>query len=354
MNSFVIKRLIPVLLGCLVSTGAQAVSDNSDIVDWQPSLMVNNPESVALLDLVRHDERLVAIGERGVIIISDDQGDSWQQADVPVDVSLTAIEFVNGNTGWAVGHRGVLLKTSDGGRSWQLKYDGADFARLAMEGFEQSGIDDPYRKQSYDYLVQDGADKPLLDVLFLNPSEGYVIGSYGLAFRTTDGGNSWNSVMEEIDNPSKFHLNAMVETEDHLLIVGEMGGVYRSEKSRPDFQLVENIPYEGSYFVAESLGDEQVVIGGLQGHVFIYDLVGNDWTELKVPELENGITHLTHVGDGIVWIGALDGLMVRYDTTAPAYELVNKGTPMLTAILDLPDEKLGITSLNGYIEADYQ
>ncbi|MCC4284842.1 YCF48-related protein [Marinobacter salarius] len=358
MKSVSEKSLYRAVFGLIISvltiTGAQAGLGSSNSVDWRPSLMVKSPENVALLDLVRHDGRLIALGERGVIILSEDEGQSWTQADVPVDVSLTAIEFVDENTGWAVGHRGVLLKSTNGGRSWQFQRDGAYFAKLAMKSFEQSGIDDPYRKQSYEYLVQDGADKPLLDVRFLNPDEGYVIGSYGLAFRTTDGGISWHSVMERIDNPSKFHLNTIVETEEHLLIVGEMGGVYLSDKARPDFRLVEDIPYEGSYFVAETISGERVVIGGLQGHVFIYDLTSDEWTEVTIPEVENGITHLTHAGNGIVWIASLDGLIARYDIHSRTYELMNQVAPMLTAILELPGNTLGLTSLHGYTEATYR
>lgn len=358
MKSVSAKKSLRAVFGFVISvmtiTGVQAGLDSSNNIDWRPSLMVKKPENVALLDLVRHEGRLIAIGERGVIILSEDGGHSWAQADVPVDVSLTAIDFLDENTGWAVGHRGVLLKTVDGGRTWQLQLDGADFATLAMESFQESGIDDPYRKQSYEYLVQDGADKPLLDVLFLNAVEGYVIGSYGLAFRTTDGGNSWHSVMEQIDNPSKFHLNAIVETKEHLLMVGEMGGVYLSNKARPNFTLVEGIPYEGSYFVAEAISGERVAIGGLQGQIFIHDLNSDEWTEVTIPEIENGITHLTHAGNGIVWIASLDGLIARYDVHSRTYELMNQVTPMLTAILELPDNALGLTSLHGYTEATFR
>ena len=43
--------------------------------------------------------RLVAAGERGIVLLSDDGGASWRQARVPVSVSLTALQFVDGRTG---------------------------------------------------------------------------------------------------------------------------------------------------------------------------------------------------------------------------------------------------------------
>ncbi len=54
-------------------------------------------------------------GERGIVLLSDDAGVSWRQAKVPVSVSLTAVQFVDAEQGWAVGHLGVVLHTQDGG-----------------------------------------------------------------------------------------------------------------------------------------------------------------------------------------------------------------------------------------------
>ncbi|WP_430515935.1 WD40/YVTN/BNR-like repeat-containing protein, partial [Pseudomonas fluorescens] len=48
-----------------------------------------------LLAVTRAGERLVAVGERGIVLLSDDSGVSWRQAKVPVSVSLTAVQFVD-------------------------------------------------------------------------------------------------------------------------------------------------------------------------------------------------------------------------------------------------------------------
>ena len=46
---------------------------------------------VVFLGLAGVGERVVAVGERGVVIYSDDAGESWTQADVPVRATLTAV-----------------------------------------------------------------------------------------------------------------------------------------------------------------------------------------------------------------------------------------------------------------------
>ena len=53
--------------------------------------------------------RLVAVGERGLAIHSDDDGQSWAQAEVPVGCTLTALRFADERRGWATGNLGVVL-----------------------------------------------------------------------------------------------------------------------------------------------------------------------------------------------------------------------------------------------------
>ena len=72
-----------------------------------------------LIDIARAGERLVAVGERGHVLYSDDSGQRWIQAPVPVSVMLTAVWFLDAQHGWAVGHDGMIIATDDGGASWR-------------------------------------------------------------------------------------------------------------------------------------------------------------------------------------------------------------------------------------------
>ena len=86
-----------------------------------------NPSSMTtkalILDVAEIGDRLVAVGEFGHIIYSDDRGESWVQAqNVPTRNTITAITFLDDKTGFAVGHDATILKTEDGGESWTLKY----------------------------------------------------------------------------------------------------------------------------------------------------------------------------------------------------------------------------------------
>jgi photosystem II stability/assembly factor-like uncharacterized protein len=83
-----------------------------------------------MLHAARAGKRLVAVGEYGIVIVSDDSGQSWRQAgSVPTRTTLTSVYFVDERQGWAVGHGGVVLASEDGGDTWVRqagKTDGAD------------------------------------------------------------------------------------------------------------------------------------------------------------------------------------------------------------------------------------
>ena len=74
--------------------------------------------------LARAGQRIVAVGQRGHVLYSDDAGKHWQQADVPVSSDLVAVSFPDATHGWAVGHDGVVLHSADAGRSWTRQLDG--------------------------------------------------------------------------------------------------------------------------------------------------------------------------------------------------------------------------------------
>jgi photosystem II stability/assembly factor-like uncharacterized protein len=56
------------------------------------------------LSVTRAGKRLVSVGERGLVLLSDDDGRSWRQArQVPVSVALTQVRFVSDSSAgrWA-------------------------------------------------------------------------------------------------------------------------------------------------------------------------------------------------------------------------------------------------------------
>ena len=64
-----------------------------------------------LLDVASAGSRLVAVGEFGHVLLSDDKGTSWRQAaSVPTRNTLVGVTFLDNQTGYAVGHAATILK----------------------------------------------------------------------------------------------------------------------------------------------------------------------------------------------------------------------------------------------------
>ena len=119
------------------SAGAAAYVDVLDLPAKPSALARQSP----LLDLAQAGKRLVAVGQRGHILYSDDDGRHWQQAGVPVSVDLTAVAFPSPEQGWAVGGDGVVLHSADGGASWQKQLDGRQInALLERSAAEPDGF----------------------------------------------------------------------------------------------------------------------------------------------------------------------------------------------------------------------
>ncbi|MHC8344200.1 YCF48-related protein [Pseudomonas sp. RT6P73] len=266
-----------------------------DVLD-QPAkasaLAVRSP----LLGVARAGERLVAVGQRGHILYSDDGGKDWQQAAVPVSADLNAVSFPSATQGWAVGNDGVVLHSSDAGETWTRQLDGRQIGALLVEHYGALARAEPANEQwealaaDGQRLVEEGADKPLLDVWFANEKTGYVVGAFNLILRTDDGGHHWTPFQDRTDNPQGLHLNAIASTGDALYIVGEQGLLLKWDDPGQRFVALDS-PYQGSFFGAIGRPGE-VLVYGLRGHVFRSLDGGSSWTPLKTG-LQVSITTAT-------------------------------------------------------------
>ena len=208
-------------------------------------------ESV-LLDVTRVGDRLVAVGERGHVVWSDD-GQKWQQAEnVPTRSTLTTV-FALGERLWAAGHDAVILTSGDHGRTW------------TREHFDPEG------------------EQAVMDLHFTDEQNGVAIGSYGLYLVTSDGGATWEAGV--VDEENEYHLNAMVRFPDGVrLIAGEAGYSYRSLDDGVSWQPLE-LPYDGSMWGAIITSRGCVVFYGLRGHVMQSCDAGENWVELESGSL---------------------------------------------------------------------
>ncbi len=264
-----------------------------------------------LSGLARAGRRLVAVGQRGHVLSSDDAGKTWAQAEVPVSSDLVAVQFPTAERGWAVGHDGVILASTDAGRRWTRQFDGRS-------------------------LGAQGAENPLLDVWFDDASNGFAVGAFGTLLRTADGGAHWASVADSADNPKGLHLYAVRRVGGSLYLAGEQGLLLRHDGTR--FTAVAT-PYAGTLFGV--LGNERVLlVHGLRGKLLRSTDQGRHWQEVPTG-LSVGLTASTTdergrfivaSQAGHVLVGSDDGAAfapLKIERPAPAAAVASSGAGTL-------------------------
>jgi len=111
------------LLGSLLLAIAAAAAPLCQAADAGPgglseraAVIMPGAKDAMMLSATRAGDRLVAVGDHGVVLLSDDDGKNFRQAHaVPTRATLTGVTFIDAREGWACGHWGVVLHTTDGG-----------------------------------------------------------------------------------------------------------------------------------------------------------------------------------------------------------------------------------------------
>jgi len=313
-----------------------------------PAMIVAHPAQAVLLGVARAGSRLVAVGEHGLVLLSDDDGRGWRQAPTPVGVTLTAVTFPSSRTGWAVGHRGVILHSADGGESWSRQLDGAQFAAQAQRQAAlnmAAGASSPGRALAdADLLVRDGADKAFLAVDFTDDRHGLAVGAYGLCARTGDGGEHWVSCMTQLPNPKAAHLYAIARSGSVTWIAGEQGLLLRSAGDEPFLPVP--VSYGGTFFCLGIAGNGDVLLGGLRGNAFASTDGGSVFKRLDVGRV--GSCAAMRSADGRLLAADDLGQISRYDPALHALSVL-PGPPQapLSDFISLPRGELLTVGVRG-------
>ncbi|MDO9599314.1 MAG: YCF48-related protein [Azoarcus sp.] len=266
------------------------------------------------LALARVGERVVAVGVRGNVLLSDDFGRNWRQArTVPVSVALTDVHFVGSDRGWAVGHSGVILHSADGGDSWTRQLDGRQAAAIVLdEASARLAGGDPGAARAVrdaQRMVEEGPDKPFLGVHFADDQRGYAVGAYGLALVTEDGGATWHSLAGRIPNARGNHLYQVQVRGRDILIAGEQGVLFRSQDGGESFAAIPT-PYAGTYFGVVVIDADTMLAYGLRGNAWRSHDGGQSWVQVPIDQ-EITLTAGRLLSDGSVVLADESGRLLR-------------------------------------------
>lgn len=332
-----IKRLYSVGLLCLLTLS-------------QGVLAVGLGEvSTYLTAASRAGDRLVTVGERGTVLLSDDNGKSWKNVDSGVENTLTEVGFLNDKIGVALGHGSTILKTNDAGETWRTVLQGTQLAELTRNAAKEIGAEKALQEKAsalelYALRVEEsGASDPLFGMLFLSPETVFVVGAYGMVLRSDDAGENWRVWMAHVDNPQELHLYAILRSGNVVYLAGEQGYLARSLDQGQSFSKLET-GHAGSFFTLQANDRGEVLAAGLQGQVILSADRGDTWQTIDsgqtVTLIDGQMDHRGRLlfGDVNGEIQVLDGHSLK-----PLPQ--DRAAPLSAFVVDIRGDLLGVGAL---------
>lgn len=269
----------------------------SFLTQAEPAVIAPKAKDSLLLDIVKvTDERFVTVGQRGHILVSDDKGMTWRQVAVPVDVNLTAVDFLNDSHGVAVGFDQTVLLTEDAGETWSISHQ-------EISNFQPA----------------------LFSVLYTSENSITAVGSYGLYLETKNGGESWDSrevstLSDVYDGFSHFYDIEQLDAETWYMA----GEKYIAESNEDGDEFSKgmiavtkdggetweklNSPYEGSFFGIK-VKNSDIYVYGLRGNLFHSTDDGASWQSIKLGS-ESGFHDMLIAEDNTLVLVGTGGVMV--------------------------------------------
>lgn len=280
-----------------------------------------NVRRIQFNDITAVNDRLVAVGERGTIVVSENDGQTWKvtHRDDEVPVTLTDITALSDTLLLAVGHDSVILRSEDAGLTWEL----------IMRDTETG--------------------EPLMGTWSADGKHIFAYGSFGKFLVSDDAGRNFTA--QELPLFGE-HLSAMDGGEDDVrIMVGEMGLVLRSLDAGESWDKLDPF-YQGSLFGVSHLNGTRWIAYGMRGHVFFSNDNGEQWNQVDIgSELPLYGHAISEDGKRMVIVGTA-GILVSINDQG---ELVNTsnvgGLGTLTSAVVLPSGHIVVAGQRGLMQS---
>lgn len=233
----------------------------------------------------------------------------------------------------------MILHSTDGGRSWVKQFDGVAASKMLTEHFDKlvaAGDESAISFQDGVKLnYQDGPEQALMGVWFSDENNGVVVGTFGTIFATHDGGRTWESWMERVDNPDFLHYMAVSGRDDEMYIASERGVVFKLDPQAQRFRRLDT-GYTGSFFSIKAT-PTTLVAAGLRGTAFKSLDGGATWQSLPTG-INVALSDVQSLPDGRFLLAGVDGKVVISDASVSSFKPLAVSRPgRFTSLVGLKD-----------------
>ena len=280
------KPKLPVLA---LALSLLAATPSAGAVEPQPPHAISSlkepprlvaPEKAPVVAAAMAGKRIVAVGDYGIVILSDD-GKAYRQAKaMPTRAVLTSVFFLDDKRGWAAGHDGTIVTTADAGETWQLLRE------------------------------EPGKERVLLSIWFETALHGLAIGQFGLVLETDDGGKTWRErrLVDDREQAEKHLMQIFAGANGLVFVAAESGSIFRSEDAGRNWKAVQTAN-KGSFWTGLALKDGSILAAGMRGHVYRSTDRGLTWHEVP-SESKQSLTAVLQRDDGQVLLYGNSGVVL--------------------------------------------
>lgn len=269
----IIRGYVSAVVVCLVALAVTAAAPSPALAslstgDGSWTWLNPTPQGDRINDVhVIDGTHVLAVGDHGLLLRSDDGGLTWQHQPLAVTDDLHGIAFTTPSVGIIVGDFGLVLRTTDGGATWTV-------ARPTSE--------------------------ILNDVCFVNAAQGWAVGSAGTVLSTGDAGQTWTAQT----TPTTQHLLA-VHFADllHGWAVGRSGTIIATSSSGTTWTQQTSGTTRDLYDVCSETPNSATTLWAVGGWTMLRTTDGGaTWSPVTPP---SGHAHVTYTAVDGPWNGAM-------------------------------------------------
>ncbi len=217
-------------------------------------------------------------------------GLNWTTLNTGYSSSRSIVELFGNQTVICSGNSGVFIRSTNGGTTW----DSLRFGTQAFNGMKKTGSNTlwavgnsqvVYKSTNRGLnftLALDNGPSPLYSVDFLDSLKGFIVGSNGVNYITSNGGVSWDSLSAaQLTAQVLFCANYKSSTE--IFAAGQQGTIMKSSNGGTVWDYVESsnrfhaIDHNGSI-------PTFMVAVGWRGAIIKSGNSGTNWTFMKAAQ----------------------------------------------------------------------
>lgn len=245
----------------------------------------------------------------------------WIQQFAPTTSNLLDVKFLNKQTGWTCGYYGTILKTTNGGNNWYSQNSNIYGKSLQCLNIIDSNI--LYSVGGFETIIkttnggqnwliikddQVGSGHSYYSSYFINQNTGWICGSGSIIFKTTNGGNSFDSSAI----PVGYLYDIFFRNSNEGLVCGEAATMFRTTNGGLNWnQIIVPVGTQASNFLEFSFINNNTgfIVGFGNNKLYKTTNFGLSWDSVSRAQSYDNSYTLFFVNELTGWIAGSAGFL---------------------------------------------